>query len=144
MKNASLAFFVSSAYLSRCPLLCAYTPSFRDGRTRTPFSARSIAEHESVPDAAVLPLKEDLLSIARKTRRGFRASREERQKIEQIVRELSRYNPAPRPAAAYFGDERSGYDRPTGNTLSGKWTLIYTDAPDITSLEGGPLSELLS
>ncbi len=27
-----------------------------------------------------------------------------------------------------------------GSTLAGKWTLIYTDAPDITSLEGGPLS----
>lgn len=24
------------------------------------------------------------------------------------------------------------------STLSGKWTLIYTDAPDITSLDGGP------
>jgi hypothetical protein len=26
------------------------------------------------------------------------------------------------------------------STLSGKWTLIYTDAPDITSLDGGPFA----
>lgn len=57
--------------------------------------------------------------------------------MKQIVNELSAVSPTDEPAAAYYKDVSFG----SGTTLSGKWTLIYTDAPDITSLEGGPLSK---
>jgi hypothetical protein len=48
------------------------------------------------------------------------------------------YSPSDEPACAYYREkETSGVDR---STIAGKWTLIYTDAPDITSLDGGPLA----
>ena len=88
-------------------------------------------------------LKDDLIALADKTRRGFSASKYERSTIKQIINELSSCSPTEEPAAAYYkGEENSGSNIAI-STLSGKWTLIYTDAPDITSLEGGPLSELL-
>ena len=88
-------------------------------------------------------LKDDLIALADKTRRGFSASKDERSMMKQIINELSSCSPTEEPAAAYYkGEENSGSNIAI-STLSGKWTLIYTDAPDITSLEGGPLSELL-
>ena len=60
--------------------------------------------------------------------------------MKQIVNDLSAISPTVEPAAAYYKDASFS----TGSTLSGKWTLIYTDAPDITSLEGGPLSKYAS
>lgn len=88
----------------------------------------------------VITLKDDLIALADKTRRGFSASKDERSTMKRIINELSSNSPTEEPAAAYY----TGEETPTFiSTLSGKWTLIYTDAPDITSLEGGPLSELL-
>lgn len=83
-------------------------------------------------------LKDDLTALAKTTRRGFSASRTEKNRMKQIVKELSAISPTDEPAAAYYKDD--AFDT---STLSGKWTLIYTDAPDITSLEAGPLSEFI-
>ena len=88
-------------------------------------------------------LKDDLIALADKTRRGFSASKDERSMMKQIINELSSCSPTEEPAAAYYKGEENSGSNITITTLSGKWTLIYTDAPDITSLEGGPLSELL-
>ncbi|KAL3795144.1 hypothetical protein HJC23_007372 [Cyclotella cryptica] len=148
-KKTSLAFLLIM-FLSACPSLCAYMPpSFHVGRTSALFSTPpSDDERQSKPtpsslDPKVKPLKNELITIAEKTRRGFTASRDERKKVERIVMDLSLCSPTQDPAAAYYGEDiRSGSDEHLGMgaTLSGKWTLIYTDAPDITSLEGGPLS----
>lgn len=68
----------------------------------------------------------------------FSASRSDRQEAKRIINNLSKYSPSVEPARAYFkASETSGIDRVT---LAGKWTLIYTDAPDITSLDGGALA----
>jgi hypothetical protein len=103
-------------------------------------SIEEINPADSSIDPRAIELKDDLLALADKTRRGFNASRAERNEMKQIVSELSAYSPTDEPAAAYYGDATSSY----GPSLSGKWTLIYTDAPDITSLEGGPLSTFMS
>jgi hypothetical protein len=89
--------------------------------------------------AKVDRLKDDLIALADKTRRGFSASRSEKNKMKEIVRELSLLSMTDEPAAAYYEEQ----NHESGSSLSGKWTLIYTDAPDITSLEGGVLSELV-
>lgn len=102
-------------------------------------SIKAINRADSFIDPEVIKLKDDLIALADKTRRGFSASRAERNKMKRIVDELSKYSPTDEPAAAYYEDTTSNY----GSSLSGKWTLIYTDAPDITSLEGGPLSKFL-
>ena len=51
-----------------------------------------------------------------------------------IIKQLSALNPTKEPAAAYC-KKNGGAPNDDGPTLSGKWTLIYTDAPDITSLD---------
>lgn len=86
-------------------------------------------------------LKDELLDLAEKTHRGFRASKDERKRAQQIVKELSDMNPTKEPASSYYeaGSTSSSLDSDTAD-LAGKWTLVYTDAPDITSLESGPLS----
>ena len=68
----------------------------------------------------------------------FSASRTDRDKANKIINNLAKYSPSDQPAAAYY-KENSG-DTSMKRTLAGKWTLIYTDAPDITSLDAGPFS----
>ncbi|KAL3907709.1 MAG: hypothetical protein SGILL_008764, partial [Bacillariaceae sp.] len=91
-------------------------------------------------------LKEELLSLADRTNRGFQASQQERTKIKDIVYELASSNPSKNPARGYYESSStststrthsSSYDVESNDdvTISGKWTLIYTDAPDITSLD---------
>ena len=58
---------------------------------------------------------------------GFDASPTQRQEIQQLINSLQQLNPNPSPA----------------NDLDGDWQLIYSDAPDITSLRNsGPLVRL--
>lgn len=80
-------------------------------------------------------LKDELSSLAEATSRGFDASRSQRRRVAELVEELSRVNPTAEPAAAYYPDSSPSFASSSGApTLSGKWTLVYTDAPDITSL----------
>lgn len=91
-------------------------------------------------DPVAIQLKDDLVALASATRRGFSASRTDREKSKTIINDLAKYSPSDQPAAAYYegGSDDINQSR---STLAGKWTLIYTDAPDITSLEaGGPFS----
>jgi hypothetical protein len=89
-------------------------------------------------------LKDDLVALASSTRRGFSASRKDRDKAKNIINELSKLSPTEEPAAAYYAttssDAQARSDDNNVPSLAGKWTLIYTDAPDITSLDGSPLS----
>ena len=72
----------------------------------------------------------------------FSASRSERDAAKRIIQDLAKYSPADEPAAAFYADGGAASDADAGGaagppTLAGKWTLLYTDAPDITSLDGG-------
>lgn len=86
-------------------------------------------------------LKDDLVALATSTRRGFSASRKDRDEAKNIINKLSELSPSKEPAAAYYTTSSDAQDRSedTVPSLAGKWTLIYTDAPDITSLDA-PLS----
>lgn len=77
-------------------------------------------------------LKLSLLMKAQDTKRGFQASKEQREEISAIVNELSQLNPTTEPATSYY---KSKTDNEDSSTIAGKWTLKYTDAPDITSLD---------
>lgn len=91
------------------------------------------------PNPEAVKLKEELLSLASSTKRGFSASRSERKKAKDLIYDLAGYNPTKEPAAAFYTDnEAEGVV--SGPTLAGKWTLAYTDAPDITTLDAGPLA----
>eukprot|EP00984_Skeletonema_dohrnii_P001276 scaffold395_cov128-Skeletonema_dohrnii-CCMP3373.AAC.6 len=79
-------------------------------------------------------LKDDLVALASSTSRGFSASRKDRDKAKRIINELSKLSPTEEPAAAYYSDAQATSDDVVPS-LAGKWTLIYTDAPDITSLD---------
>lgn len=91
-----------------------------------------------LPDAQ--RLKDNLVALASSTRRGFSASRKDRDRAKSIINLLSQYSPTVEPAAAYYNSPSDAQVRSNdAPSLAGKWTLIYTDAPDITSLEA-PLS----
>jgi hypothetical protein len=87
-------------------------------------------------------LKLSLLFQAKDAKRGFGATNTERKEILDIITQLSALNPTAEPAAAYYENNlRTNLD--DGPTLSGKWTLVYTDAPDITSLDPSSSSSAL-
>ena len=85
-------------------------------------------------------LLEDLSALAFCTSRGFNATQSERNQVQRIISELTKYNPTAEPVAAYYSDTTtkalSSSSSNAVSSLAGKWTLIYTDAPDIISLEG--------
>jgi PAP_fibrillin len=88
-------------------------------------------------------LKEELMEISRQSSRGFQATRSQRQRATAILEDLCRLNPSQNPARDYYPNPEDGGSSPPSSSLCGKWTLIYTDAPDIVGL-GAPnvLSEL--
>jgi PAP_fibrillin len=83
-------------------------------------------------------LKSSLLTLGESTDRGFQASSAQRKEAITLIERLSMYNPIPEPAFPY-------YDPPinlNGPSVCGKWTLVYTDSPDITSLSSSPFGKL--
>ena len=91
---------------------------------------------DPVVSEEAMRLKEELLALADSTQRGFKASRSEKQQVKQIVNKLAKLNPTAEPAKSYYEDDADkGKTESSSSDLSGKWTLIYTDAPDITSLD---------
>lgn len=96
---------------------------------------------DAVPvDPTVVSLQKRLLQLATSTNRGFTASSSERKQAREIIYDLANYNPTPEPASPFYNSTTSKSSS-DGPTLAGKWTLVYTDAPDITSLDsGGPFA----
>ena len=89
-------------------------------------------------------LKSQLKSISQRTNRGFQASKDDRKTAKEIIYQLARYynNRSPSsasPARPYYNiddnNNNGNNDDDTSPTISGKWTLLYTDAPDITGLD---------
>jgi len=93
----------------------------------------------------VAQIQRDLMDLAEHTQRGFRATQQEKRRARDLILELARYNDAKEPARAYYRDENSS-EQDNNNlqepSLTGKWELIYTDAPDITSLDQNRLADL--
>lgn len=92
-------------------------------------------------DIEIENLKSQLLQLAASTKRGFRSSPSDRQRINKLINALATLNPTREPAIPYYEndsdkDQLADSSQPT---LAGKWTLVYTDAPDITGLDSpGP------
>lgn len=109
--------------------------------TTMSFENKLIADDERVRKEN---LKEELFGIADRTKRGFQASTTDRKQMNRIVHELSQLNPTKEPAMAYYNEMDTSGHNGNNQTISveGKWTLIYTDAPDITSLEQNVLATL--
>ena len=116
----------------------------------------SVIESEALPppestnepserDSMVLKLRQELIDLGQRTDRGFRASRLERERARSIMFDLARYNSVREPAALYYKENEghTSVDSEKIPSLRGQWTLIYTDAPDITGLgQPSPFVEL--
>ena len=94
-------------------------------------------------DPMAIQLKADILDLAQRTKRGFQATNNDRQRAKDLILQLAKYNPTSDPASPYYQDDKQQYPSSsfstttstTKSTLAGKWTLVYTDAPDITGLD---------
>mmetsp|Transcript_13372 Transcript_13372/g.28265 ORF Transcript_13372/g.28265 Transcript_13372/m.28265 type:complete len:286 (-) Transcript_13372:671-1528(-) len=116
------------------------SPTGPSSRGRPWFSSENSNTNLSPPSTGVDPgaaeLKDDLIALSEKTRRGFSASKKDRDEARRIIDQLSKLSPSVEPASSYY--ENGGTNE--GVTVAGQWTLIYTDAPDITTLDAGPFS----
>ena len=153
MTNKTLIIVVTAAWggLLQAPPCDSFQPvanRIRQGG-RVAISLSSVSSDAAPPqsistrvviDPKAIQLKDDLIAISTATRRGFSASRSDREKAKKIINDLSMYSPVDQPAAAYYKGGKENSKTDNCSTLAGKWTLVYTDAPDITSLDGGPLS----
>lgn len=141
---------VSYRYLSVTVLLILFHPCLSFGPNKNFVQHKKLHSLRATNDASADPittsptptekamrLKEELLALAESTQRGFKASRDEKQKAKSIVAKLAELNPTAEPAKSYYddADKSNDDDDSSSSDLSGKWTLIYTDAPDITSLD---------
>jgi len=111
-------------------------------------------DDEDGPSAAeraiIVNTKNELLSLAKLTKRGFDATNSQKKLARDLIDSLAKYNPSDEPAAAYYpsrilkdgeGNIVEATNTTSDMSLVGKWTLIYTDAPDITSLDrSGPFA----
>lgn len=95
--------------------------------------ARRSALSAADSDDDVVRAKADLRRLSTATDRGFACSDADRLRARDAIDTLARRNPTAAPAAAYYPAGTAVVD-PAIPTLRGKWTLVYTDAPDITSL----------
>lgn len=99
-------------------------------------------------DPKITRLKEELFKCAERLNRGFQATKNERDQVKDLIFQLAPLNPTKEPASPYYENASkmvaatsstsgsgTSEDASKSCTLSGKWTLIYTDAPDITGLD---------
>lgn len=102
------------------------------GRSLPMFSEKGVegAQEALTPSYEAEQLKAELLNLADSTERGFEASQEDRKRAKDIIDQLEILNPTSEPASPYYSD----LTYISGSNISGKWTLVYTDAPDITTL----------
>jgi hypothetical protein len=104
----------------------------------------TVAETQSLETAKENPevrsLKSDLIELADRTKRGFTSSAADKKKAKEIIESLQLLQAIPDPARSYYDPSltssmMSGDDSNNNFSISGKWNLIYTDAPDITGLD---------
>ncbi len=94
-------------------------------------------EIDLVEDESTKRIKDELLELASITNRGFSASRKQKDEARKLCDKLRTVNPTQEPLYPYYAESEKLSGEPS---LAGKWTLVYTDAPDITTLDSGPLS----
>lgn len=90
--------------------------------------------------STVEKIKNDLLELGEKTKRGFQANNSEKKRARELVFELAMFNPTEDAASPYY--EHPDETNPPLYSVEGNWTLVFTDAPDITTLDQNLLAEL--
>lgn len=74
-------------------------------------------------------IKYELLELASDTKRGFSATRQQKQAARELCDRLKKMNPASEPLYPFYSNnnkkKKIGPD--DGLSLVGKWTLVYTD-----------------
>ena len=80
-------------------------------------------------------LKDTLRTLGRETKRGFTVTASQKREVSDIISKLCSYNPSSEPAASFYEGDLSRDEREDGGSIDGKWKLVYTTAPDITSLD---------
>jgi hypothetical protein len=110
-------------------------------------------------ESIVMKLRQELIELGQRTDRGFRASRSDRERAGSFIFDLAQYSSVREPASIYYNNDKEKQQFTSSTTdysalpddtasetvpsLQGQWTLIYTDAPDITSLgQPSPFVEL--
>mmetsp|Transcript_62108 Transcript_62108/g.74730 ORF Transcript_62108/g.74730 Transcript_62108/m.74730 type:complete len:333 (+) Transcript_62108:213-1211(+) len=90
-------------------------------------------------DPIIREWKDELKALAAETNRGFDATKSQQTRAKDLVSKLQSRNPTPEPASSYYATppttDYSTIGTSTTPTVAGKWTLIYTNAPDITGLD---------
>lgn len=129
----------SDAFLPKQHVLSKMAPTTAGTRLFESVEATVTDNESSVENSEVQRLKSELMDLADRTKRGFNASGADKRKAKEIVESLQRLQTIPDPARSYYDPSATSSitaDYETINTsISGKWTLIYTDAPDITGLD---------
>lgn len=111
-------------------------------------STAGMSSRQQEEDFIVNDLKQKLLDLASRTARGFDQSATDKSTARKYIFELAKYNPTADPARAYYEQNIESNNFNEGDDqlspcLQGKWTLVYTDAPDITGLDT-PANPLVS
>jgi hypothetical protein len=115
--------------------------AFRPGRLALYSSSEPPLVEAVIVDPVSLRLEKELFKIADSTNRGFTASPSQRKRARELIFDLAAFNPTSQPAAPYYNTTTIAADNDGSPTVAGKWTLVYTDAPDITALDsGGPFA----
>lgn len=135
----------------------------RHPRKKSPSSTRQRKRDESIKKQEVLRLKDQIFELASVTQRGFKSKAEERTEMNRCIDDLTRLNPTLEPASAYysvtarqlhfslqnaknsiskFSKSRKLPVAPKQASLEGKWTMIYTDEPDVLSLSDTPTAKV--
>ena len=137
--NPTIAF--STPGYGKTGVICTQsrTSSIHSGKTRSSLLVLNSYDNdnENQSDENLQKrqeLKNELLSLSSTTKRGFYASSEQRTQAKKIIESLASLNPTLEPASTYYtnGDKITTNSEPS---IAGKWTLKYTNAPDITSLD---------
>jgi hypothetical protein len=97
-------------------------------------------EDGTTTTSAVESMKKELIKLGVKTKRGFQASNREKKRARELVFELAKFNPTEDAASPYY--EHPNETNPPLYSVEGNWTLLFTDAPDITTLDRNLLAEL--
>jgi PAP_fibrillin len=105
-----------------------------DSTTTTAPFVEAVPMLSSVTDPEAIRLREELINLAEITNKGFSSTPSQKKRAREIILQLAKYNPTAEPAFPYYKND-AVTATPSGVSLAGKWNLIYTDAPDITSLD---------
>ena len=106
-----------------------------DAATESPIHVSSSSS--SIDACTIQSLRQEIVELGKRTERGFKASRADRERAEKLIFDLAQYNRIREPVSTYYGNQQNvemDHNKKDAATIKGKWTLIYTDAPDITGL----------